>query len=177
MDLSFSAWHPRLAKMNSNIKGIESGDVDKPGENEHLLSFVSQLDLPGVPLPERSCLRCGKGVPAPKRSGRPSMFCSEACRVAQAAAQRAAWRSESPVEGRDTGIACRACGRRFVVDRVIAGRLPHYCSPDCRLKGRRHRRGGGRSKGQDAAAMDRRLGKRSSPRNSRKSFFCPETGE
>ncbi|MBN9255833.1 MULTISPECIES: hypothetical protein [unclassified Mesorhizobium] len=124
--------------MDKKIKGIEKADVNGPDENGFFFPFLSQLDLPGVPLPERSCLRCGKAVPAPKRTGRPSMFCSEACRVAQAAAQRAAWwRSESPAEDRETGIACRACGQRFVADRVIAGRLPHYCGSDCRLMGRR----------------------------------------
>lgn len=115
---------------------------------------AAQPELPGMPAPTRTCLRCGGAVPAPKRAGRPARFCSAACRRDQAVEQRAAWcAANAPAEDRRAEVRCWSCGTPFAAEAKTAGRLPRYCGASCRRAARlarkaryraRKRRGGGR---------------------------------
>lgn len=98
-----------------------------------------QPDFPGLPAPSRPCLECGKPVPAPKREGRPSGLCGEACRRARKGAQVRAWHAgDAPRDQVSGAHLCRGCGSPFMTDRAGAGRVPRYCGKACRLEYRRN---------------------------------------
>jgi hypothetical protein len=127
----------RFEKSSNEINVLMNSGAADPSNFSPFIPFLSQPDLPGLPTPSRSCLRCGKPVPAPKRSGRPSRFCSDQCRRQQAAEQRAAWVSAHSSGGSSAVLVCWACGDTFPAPATRRGRLPRFCSADCKRCARR----------------------------------------
>lgn len=128
---------------NDNNKMMDRllSDMDKPA---HYFPFLSQPDLPGLPTATRSCLRCGEAVPAPKRTGRPSRFCSEECRTARLRDQQT--EAGRTWTGKATESACRTCGEAIRLEGREAGRLPGFCGAECRAAGKRARAAGYRAR-------------------------------
>lgn len=118
------------------INEITGQRRDEAVEKPELFAFLTQPDLPGVPAATRPCLRCGGVMPAPRRSGRPERFCSDACRHAQAVEQRATYVAQHGTV-KASSAACWTCGNAFPIGARQAGRVPRYCSADCRAIGRR----------------------------------------
>lgn len=108
--------------------------------------MLDQMTLPGLPAPARCCLRCGEAIPAPKRVGRPLMFCGSTCREAQASAQVTTCTATRTATDRPTAIICDACGNPFPTPPKGAGRWPHWCSPECTNAGKQKRTAGYRLK-------------------------------
>lgn len=124
-------------KRSKEINMMSDSMEREAGISPDFLPFVSQPDLPGLPVPARCCLRCGMAIPAPKRNGRPRSFCSDECRRAQVAEQRAAWVADNPVEAeRSTMLSCWTCGATFPAPPPGRGRLPRFCGAACRQASR-----------------------------------------
>lgn len=100
--------------------------------------------------PTRTCGHCGKSFPAdpPGRGGRPKLFCSDECRVAQSRAQQRRWveANRAPAKQgrkrRETGTA--GAGNEQSQAPLLpasalatAARAGKLTSPDCRHCGRK----------------------------------------
>ncbi len=132
--LSMSNAQHKKASENKDVISDSHGECGKSGD---ILAFLSQPDLPGLPPSTRTCLRCGKPVPAPKRAGRPRRFCSEQCRRDQAAEQRSRWTASHADAASPDALTCWSCGEAFPAPSCRRGRLPRFCGPDCRRAARR----------------------------------------
>lgn len=134
----------RLKEINRMTDGKPSASAISPV----FFPADCEPDLPGLPAPTRDCLRCGRPVPAPKRTGRPARFCSDECRHAQAVEQRVT-HVRKPV----TSISCWTCGAPFPAPEARRGRLPRFCSDECRLARTRMRKTEGRMRRRRVKAM------------------------
>lgn len=96
----------------------------------------AQPAIPGLEVPPLRCGVCGKGVPAAKPMGRPRKFCSPDCAATSADLQQRAWRQSHALSGEATTLRliCKACGEAFPVAIGRRGRLPAYCSKECRAR-------------------------------------------
>jgi hypothetical protein len=71
--------------------------------------------------------------------GRPAVFCGKPCRNDHAEEQRRAWHT-GHVAGIDRGkLVCRECGGIFAAPPAASGRVPGFCSPQCRSADRRRK--------------------------------------
>lgn len=124
-------------KLFNKINATADDRADEPANSASFIPFLSQPDLPGLPTPNRSCLRCGKPVAAPKRAGRPRRFCSDQCRYEQAAEQRSRWTATHADALSPEALRCWSCGEAFPAPAARRGRLPRFCSVDCKRSARR----------------------------------------
>ena len=123
-----------LPRINNHIAGATAGE---PGQSAEIqgISCSEQFPLFELPPLTTPCARCGAPFPTAKRKGRPKRFCSSDCRKAQASEQRRDWSMKNPVDSDPRPPAvCRQCGSAFQLQPrlVKAGRLPHFCSDECR---------------------------------------------
>lgn len=125
-------------KKGIEINGIETEPTTaRCGEPENggiscTYSHFSQPDLPGIDPAVRTCQHCGGAVPVVTGMGRPEAFCSAPCRKAHGAEQRRAWRKAHRPGVDRGGLVCRECGAGFAAQPVVGGRVPGFCSPECR---------------------------------------------
>ncbi len=77
-----------------------------------------------------ACTECGSSFETVRRAGRPHSFCSDACRIHHAKAQRKAF-----IGGEDQPERCAACGREIQPRAGRHGRFRRFCSPHCQKRG------------------------------------------
>ncbi|OLP44618.1 hypothetical protein BJF95_08950 [Rhizobium oryziradicis] len=80
------------------------------------------------------CKTCGAHFSQPVTNGRPSRFCSEACRTIDRKRTRDAWNGQKAAdrEAARAHLICRTCQQPFSAETSRAGRKPVFCSAECR---------------------------------------------
>lgn len=119
---------------NNSLGERVSPDRSNSSRSGAFFASADQPELPGLPEPIRTCKRCGSPVPAPKRNGRPTGFCSQACRKAAKEAGRDTWQPVGET------ASCWHCGQCYPIELSrTTGRLPRFCGDECRQAHKRLR--------------------------------------
>lgn len=122
------------ASQQGKSRRVISGEINFSGTASGVQTEIGGLfpDLKYQPVTlARVCLRCGADFDQEKPLGRPQRYCSAECRGIERRKMVATWKLHNEIKSQ-TQRTCRNCGGVFSLPPRQQGRLPHWCSPQCK---------------------------------------------